>query len=83
MIAVQAILPSQPAKPVFSRAPGSISFRRDAPGAKRVRNVSLSNSRGKRRTIRKSLKRRKKKGGQLPVDLVRLAKIAKGNSFRS
>src|SRR6266853_4964132 len=29
-----------------------------------------------RRTIRKRLKRQKKKGGKLPVDLVKLAKIA-------
>jgi hypothetical protein len=37
---------------------------------------SLSNSRYKRRTIRKRLKRQKKKGGKLLVDLVKLAKIA-------
>jgi hypothetical protein len=36
----------------------------------------MSNSRCKRRTIRKRLKRQKKKGGKLPVDLVKLAKIA-------
>ena len=36
----------------------------------------LSNSRGKRWAIRKRLKRQKKKGGKLPVDLVKLAKIA-------
>ena len=30
----------------------------------------------KTRTIRKRLKRRKKKGGRLPVDLVNLARIA-------
>src|SRR5580704_12895711 len=45
-------------------------------GFETVRNVSLSNSRCKRRTIRKRLKRQKKKGGKLPVDLVKLAKIA-------
>jgi hypothetical protein len=37
---------------------------------------AASNSRCKRRTIRKRLKRQKKKGGKLPVDLVKLAKIA-------
>jgi hypothetical protein len=36
----------------------------------------MSSSRCKRRTIRKRLKRQKKKGGKLPVDLVKLAKIA-------
>jgi hypothetical protein len=41
-----------------------------------VRNVSLSNSRSKRRTIRKRLKRRKKKGGKLSMDLVKLARLA-------
>ena len=41
-----------------------------------ARNVSLSNSRCKNRTIRKRLKRQKKNGGKLPVDLVKLAKIA-------
>src|SRR6202011_5973113 len=41
-----------------------------------VGNVSLSNSRCKRRTIRKRLKKQKKKGGKLPVDLVKLAKTA-------
>src|SRR5580704_19391691 len=45
-------------------------------GFETVRNVSLSNSRCKRRTIRKRLKGQKKKGGKLPVDLVKLAKIA-------
>jgi hypothetical protein len=34
------------------------------------------NSRCNRRTIRKSLKRQKKKGGKPPVDLVKLVKIA-------
>jgi hypothetical protein len=34
------------------------------------------NSRCKRRAIRKRLKRQKKKGGKLPVDLVKLAEIA-------
>ena len=38
--------------------------------------TSLSNSRCKRRTIRKRLKRQKKKGGKLLVDLVKLVKIA-------
>jgi hypothetical protein len=42
----------------------------------RWNNVSLSNSKCKWRTIRKRLKRRKKKGGKLPVDLANLAKIA-------
>jgi hypothetical protein len=37
---------------------------------------AASNSRCKRRTIRKRLRRQKKKGGKLPVDLVKLAKIA-------
>jgi hypothetical protein len=37
---------------------------------------AASNSRCKRRTIRKRLKRPKKKGGMLPVDLVKFAKIA-------
>jgi hypothetical protein len=41
-----------------------------------VGNVSLSNSGCKRRTIRKRLKRQKKKGGKLLVDLVKLPKIA-------
>jgi hypothetical protein len=41
-----------------------------------VGNVSLSNSRCKSRTIRKRLKRQKKKGGKLLVDLVKLTKIA-------
>jgi hypothetical protein len=41
-----------------------------------VGNVSLSNYRCKRGTIRKRLKRRKTEGGKLPVDLVKLAKIA-------
>ena len=41
-----------------------------------VGNVSLSNSSCKWRTIRKRLKRRMRKGGKLPVDLVKLAKIA-------
>jgi hypothetical protein len=41
-----------------------------------VGDVSLSNSRCKRWTIRKRLKRRKKKGGTLGVNLVKLAKIA-------
>jgi hypothetical protein len=36
----------------------------------------LAQQRCKRRTIRKRLKRQKKKGGKLPVDLVKLAKIA-------
>jgi hypothetical protein len=40
------------------------------------RYVTLSHSRGKRRAICKRLKRQKKKGGKLPVDLVKLAKIA-------
>ena len=41
------------------------------------RYVTLSKQpRSKRRTIRKRLKRQKKKGGKLPVDLVKLAKIA-------
>jgi hypothetical protein len=40
------------------------------------RNVSVSRSRGKRRTIRKRLKREKKKEGEPPVDLVKVAKIA-------
>jgi hypothetical protein len=37
---------------------------------------AASNSKCKRRTIRKRLKGQKKKGGKLPVDLVKLAKIA-------
>ena len=37
---------------------------------------AASNSRCKRRTIRKRLKRQRKKGGKLLVDLVKLAKIA-------
>ena len=37
---------------------------------------AASNSRCKRRTIGKRLKGQKKKGGKLPVDLVKLAKIA-------
>jgi hypothetical protein len=41
-----------------------------------VSNVSLSNSRCKRRAIPKRLKKQKKKGGKLLVDLVKLAKIA-------
>jgi len=41
-----------------------------------VSNVSLSNSRCKRRAIRKRLKGQKKKSGKLLVDLVKLAKIA-------
>ena len=41
-----------------------------------VSNVSLSNSRCKRRAIRKRLKGQKKKGGKLLADLVKLAKIA-------
>jgi hypothetical protein len=45
-------------------------------GFETVRNVSLSNSKCKKRTIRKRLKRQKKRGGKLPVDLVKLAKIA-------
>ena len=45
-------------------------------GFETVCNVSLSNSRGKRWAIRKRLKRQKKKGGKLLVDLVKLAKIA-------
>jgi hypothetical protein len=47
-------------------------------GFETVRDVSLSNFRGKRRAIRKRLKRPKKKGGQLPVDLVKFAKTANG-----
>jgi hypothetical protein len=39
-------------------------------------NVSLSNYRCKRRTNRKRLKRQKKESGKLPVDLVKLAKVA-------
>jgi hypothetical protein len=42
----------------------------------RWNNVSLSNSKCNWRTIRKRLKRQKKKGGKLPVDLANLAKIA-------
>ena len=38
--------------------------------------TSLSNSRCKRQTIRKRLKRQKKKGGKLLVDLVKLVEIA-------
>jgi hypothetical protein len=45
-------------------------------GFETVRNVSLSNSRCKRQTILKRLKRQKRKGGKLPVNLVELAKIA-------
>jgi hypothetical protein len=41
-----------------------------------VSNVSLSNSRCKRRAIRKRLKRQKKKGGKLLVVLVKLVEIA-------
>jgi len=41
------------------------------------RYVTLSQQpRGKRRTIRKRLKRQKKKGGKLLVDLVKLVEIA-------
>jgi hypothetical protein len=45
-------------------------------GFETVRNVCLGNSRCKKPTIRKRLKRQKKKGGKLSVDLVKLAKIA-------
>ena len=45
-------------------------------GFETVCNVSLSNSRCKRRAIRKRLKGQKKKGGKLLADLVKLAKIA-------
>jgi hypothetical protein len=45
-------------------------------GFETVRNVSLSNSRCKRPTILKRLKRQKSKVGKLPVNLVKLAKIA-------
>jgi hypothetical protein len=41
-----------------------------------VRNVSLSNSRCMTRAIRKRLKRTEEKGGKLPVNFVKLAKIA-------
>jgi hypothetical protein len=41
-----------------------------------VSNVSLSNSRCKRRAIPKRLKGQKKKGRKLLADLVKLAKIA-------
>jgi hypothetical protein len=37
---------------------------------------AASNSRCKRRTIRKRLKRQKRRAGKLPVDLVKFAKIA-------
>jgi hypothetical protein len=37
---------------------------------------TASNSKCKRQTIRKRLKRQKKKSGKLPVDLVKLAEIA-------
>jgi hypothetical protein len=37
---------------------------------------AASNSRCKRRAIRKRLKEQKEKSGKLPVDLVKLAKIA-------
>jgi hypothetical protein len=42
---------------------------------------AASNSRCKRRTIRKRLKGQKKKGAWLPVDLVKLAKLAKLRFF--
>jgi hypothetical protein len=45
-------------------------------GFETVRNVSLSNSRCKTWAIRKRLKGHKKKGGKLPVNFVKLAKIA-------
>ena len=45
-------------------------------GFETVRNVSLSNSSCKWRTICKKLKSQMRKGGKLPVDLVKLAKIA-------
>ena len=41
-----------------------------------ILHTFLPNSRCKRRAIRKRLKRQKKKGGKLLVDLVKLAKIA-------
>jgi hypothetical protein len=44
--------------------------------ASRRQVTSRSNYRCKRWTIRKGLKRQKKEGGKLPVDLVKLAKIA-------
>ena len=45
-------------------------------GFETVPNVSLSNSRCKRRTIRKRLKGQKRKGGKLLVNFVKLARIA-------
>src|ERR1700722_6912942 len=41
-----------------------------------ILHTFLPNSRCKRRTIRKRLKRQKKKGGKLLVDLVKLVEIA-------
>jgi hypothetical protein len=41
-----------------------------------ILHTFLPNSRCKRRAIRNRLKRQKKKGGKLLVDLVKLAKIA-------
>jgi hypothetical protein len=45
-------------------------------GFETVRNVFLSNSRCKRRTIRKRLKGQKKMGWKVLVNFVKLAKIA-------
>ena len=41
-----------------------------------IAGEAASNSRSKRRAIRKRLKGQKEKSGKLPVDLVKLAKIA-------